>query len=123
MAGAFSGCTAIEEKKRSNQLTSRIKSYTKAIRWGDYDLATRYLRHRDGKPATTDTSRIEGVKVTHYNYEIAAPGPEAVEATMTARFDYYLPDSATIRKLKQVGVWWYDTTAQNWYLDDGLPEF
>jgi len=117
------GCAAVEEKQRSIQLTERIKSYNKAIRWGDYDLATRFLRHRDGRPASLDISAIEGVRVTHYDYEIAANGPTAVEATMTSRFDYYTPTSATIKKLRQIGIWWFDNTTKNWYLDGTLPQF
>ena len=120
---ALSGCPAIEEKKRSNLLADRVRAYGKAIRWGDFDIATRFLKRRGDAPVQVDGSAISGVRVTHNDYNIEAVGPEATEARMTGTFDYQRPSSATIRQYKQTAQWWYDAELENWFLDDDLPKF
>lgn len=119
----LAGCAAIEEKKRTNLLADRVRAYTKAIRWGDFDLATRFLRRRDGESAQVDAGAIDGVRVTAYDHNIEAVGPAATEAMMVAKFDYQRASSATIREYKQTALWWYYTESQNWFLDDDLPKF
>ena len=120
---ALSGCAAIETKKRSQTLNDRVRSYTKAIRWGDFDIAQRFLRPREGPAVQVDTEYLRGLKVTHYDYHINAPDPEAKEAEMTASFDYQQLGTATIRRLKQTAIWWYSDEHETWYLDAKLPEF
>ena len=117
------GCAAIETKARSQKLTDQVKAYTKAIRWGDFDIATRFLKHRNGKPARTEAGSLQGIRVTHYDYSIQADRPEAEEAEMVATFDYQLPSSASVRRIKQRATWWYDAKIENWYLDGDLPKF
>ena len=66
---------------------------------------------------------MQGIRVTHYDYSIQADRPEAEEAEMVATFDYQLPSSASVRRIKQRATWWYDAEIENWYLDGDLPKF
>lgn len=120
---ALSGCAAIESKQRSQILTERVRSYTKAVRWGDFDIAQRFLKPREGEAVYVDTEYLRGLRVTHYDYSIHAPDPDAVEAQMTATFDYQPIGTATIRRLKQTAQWWYSKQHETWYLDGTLPAF
>ena len=119
----IAGCATIENKARSQKLQDQVKAYTKAIRWGDYDIATRFLKHQNGEPASTNANALKGVRVTHYDYSIDAGGPEAVVANMIATFDYQLPASVSVRQLKQRATWWYDDKAETWFMDGSLPKF
>lgn len=120
---ALSGCGAIESKQRSQILTDRVRSYTKSVRWGDFDIAQRFIKLREGEAPFVDTEHLRGLRVTHYDYSIYASDPDAKEAEMTATFDYQQIGTATIRRLKQTALWWYSGEHETWYLDGALPEF
>lgn len=120
---ALSGCAAIESKQRSQILTERVRSYTKSVRWGDFDIAQRFIKPREGEAEFADTEHLRGLRVTHYDYSIHAPDPDAVEAQMTATFDYQPIGTATIRRVKQTALWWYSGEHETWYLDGSLPDF
>lgn len=119
----LAGCAAIETKKRSQVLTERVRSYTKSVRWGDFDIAQRFIKPRTGPEPAVDTEHLRGLRVTHYDYAINAPDPEAKEAEMTATFDYQQQGTVTVRRLKQTAIWWYSDEHETWYLDGALPDF
>ena len=125
MAGALAlgGCAAIESKKRSQVLTERVRAYTKSVRWGDFDIAQRFIKPREGEAKVVDTEAMRGLRVTHYDYEINASDPEAKEAEMIATFDYQGDGTVTIKRLNQRAVWWYSDEQETWFLDGSLPDF
>ena len=54
---------------------------------------------------------------------VSTDRPDSLEAQMTAVFDYYWTDSASLLSVTQRATWWWDPLDQAWYLDSDLPDF
>ena len=119
----LSGCPRIEDHSKSLKLSDTVKLYVKAVRWGDYELASRLFRNKDGATPVIDLSKYEGIRVTRESHEVRAANPSASEATMRAVFEYHLDSSARIRKVVQTLDWWYDEESETWFAAGTLPKF
>lgn len=120
---AASGCAKIEKKGRAQGLDQAVRLYENSIRWGNFDVAAGLLRRRDGG-ATSATVHVPAqVRVTAFASEILAVNEEVTEATVTTRFDYYLPQTGKVRTISRTDLWWFDTGTEQWYMDGSLPDF
>ena len=119
----LAGCAAYKAKSQSLLLEAQVKNYAKSIRWSDWETAVTFLRERDGTLPVLDITRYDGIRVTRSDYTVAAPAPDALEATMVASFDYQYPDSVSVRSVTQQALWWYDPTYGRWFLEGSLPDF
>lgn len=122
-AGLFAGCANLQHKDRHKKLDQAVRSYIHAVRWGDLGAAASFIRPREGKMDPPDLSKLEGLKVTHYDYAIDAATEEAEEALMTTKFDYYFEDTLSVKSVYQQVTWWWDPEVENWFMDGELPEF
>lgn len=122
-AGALTGCAATRDNKRASDLTQSILLYLQSLRWGDYPAAIAMLRHPDGTIPPANPGRLEGLRLTNFNFEILGGKPGETEAVMTATMDYYWEDQAALRKIGQRSRWWWDYDTLQWYMDDTLPAF
>ena len=110
IAGLLTGCADLQHKDQTKKLDQAIRSYIHAVRWGDLGAAP-------------DLSKLEGLRVTHYDYAIDSKAEGDVEALMTAAFDYYFEDTLSVKKAYQQVIWWWDPEIENWFMDGELPDF
>ena len=120
---AASGCATFEKENRLRDLTQSVRLYENSIRWGDFSVAAGLLRRRDGGVTSATVNVPQEVRVTAFASKIIAVNDEVTEATVTTRFDYYLPDSGKVRTVSESDLWWFDPDTQQWYLDGELPNF
>lgn len=120
---AIGGCTQFEQKDRAIRLDQSVQLYVNSIRWGNFDTAAALTRVRQGAQPTLNSSVLNNLRVTAYSSRILSMDETAGEARVRAHFDYYFLDSGTIRTVSQTGVWYFDETADSWFLDGGLPDF
>ena len=123
LAGIFTGCADLQHKDQTKKLDQAVRSYIRAIRWGDLGAAASYIRPREGEVEPPDLSELEGLRVTHYDYAIDSKYEGDPEALMTVAFDYYFEDTLSVKKVYQQAVWWWDAEVENWFMDGNLPEF
>jgi len=121
--GVLAGCAATRDNKRASDLPISIRLYLQALRWGDYTTAIAMLRRPDGSLPAADVERLEGLRVTTFDYQIVGGAPGDLEAMMTATLDYYWEDQGNVHKVGQRATWWWDEDLQRWFLDDMLPDF
>jgi hypothetical protein len=120
---ALSGCEAYKRQSKAKALELSAREYIKAVRWSKFEAAAGFIRHRDGGPPFLDMERLKNVRVTDSDLTVSTDAPDAMEAQMTAVFDYYLEDAPAVRSITQTGVWWWDPLDESWYLDGTLPAF
>ncbi|MFT5450142.1 MAG: hypothetical protein ACI9DC_005345 [Gammaproteobacteria bacterium] len=123
LAVALNGCATLENQSRTTQLGHRAKLFVKAIRWGEFQVAADMLRRRDGELVGIDANAFEGIRVTSENYALAASDPGAIEAGMTAEFEYTRGQSVSLKKLRYSALWWYESESKRWFIDGILPAF
>lgn len=123
MLGSIAGCATLDNHNRNVGLRDRAKLYMKAIRWSEFAVAADMLKRRDGATPVVNLDALKGVRVTSEDYLLAAEDPDATEARMRADFEYQRADSATVRKVRQEVLWWWDEGTEQWYMEGTLPEF
>jgi len=122
LAIGVAGCASIQNKQRDALLASEAHTYTSALRWGEIEIAAKFLRTREGMVPKLDPRRYRGVKVTDYEYRLEATGRPG-ETLMSVRFTYYRENSARLRTLDTQGLWWYDEKNNSWFLEGAPPNF
>jgi len=123
IAGLLTGCADLAHKDQTKKLDEAVRSYLRAVRWGDLGAAASYIRPREGTVVPPDLSKLEGLRVTRYDYAIDSKVQGDPEALMTVSFDYYFEDTLSVNKVYQQVVWWWDPDVGNWFMDGELPEF
>lgn len=115
------GCAGLEENRRNSDFGLQTLSYENALRWGDYKLASGYI-----KPGTLsapiDFDRYEGIQITDYQVRnTVTEGEERV--TLELRISYLRKGQAALRQIDQQQVWEYDEGSKRWWIIGGLPQF
>ncbi len=116
-----SACGRVQTREHEVLLDGAVRTFTSAVRWGDTRTVASMLAPRDGTPPAVGADTFTGVKVTDYQVELV-PVNDA-EVMMSARFSYYLENTATVRRLEYRGLWWFDESRRGWRLDGPAPEF
>jgi hypothetical protein len=117
------GCADLVHKDQTKKLDQAVRAYIHAVRWGDYGAAASFIRPREGTVPPPDLSKLDGIKVTHYDYSIDSRAKGDPEALMTAAFEYYHVDYRSVKKAYQQVMWWWDPQSENWFMDGALPPF
>lgn len=123
VAGTLPGCADMQHQDQTKKLDQAVRSYIRAIRWGDLGAAASYIRPREGTAKPPDLSKLKGLRVTQYDFAIDSEEQGSPEALMTVSFDYYFEDSLSVKKVYQQATWWWDPQVENWFMDGTLPEF
>ena len=122
------GCSFIDFR-RGNDFGSRVRSFSQAIRWSEFEKAQGYVRKRkrEGHVQNPDFDYLKNIKVTKYQSTNKRPAESFEELTsdiiLVYEIDYFIKDSYKIKQLSYEQLWWYDTEAGNWFLDSDLPKF
>ena len=130
-----------ELKDRARRLEYGTRTYSGALRWGDYPTALSLIRPRpapsgdeaspkEPKPfeetpvdqerllADLKDVRLASFRVTDVTFQ---DGHDL--ARVRSEITYYLGNSPRLRELVDVQTWWYDAEAKTWYLDGTIPDF
>lgn len=127
------GCSrmkdAIQDDKRSMRYDDTIKAYMAAVRWGYYDVAEGFIRHRDEnvanlKPASLpDYDFLDRVRVSQYLLRSQRPTGDPDEMEVVVSWSFYHTDYGTVNTIIDQQLWWYQEDENSWYLDGALPDF
>ena len=123
LIGMSSGCARLEAEEKSLQLQDLTRSYRKAIRWSEFEVAKDYIRHRDGSEFHYDKVLFGGIKVTSMEITKRNVSMENLLATVSAEISYYHIDQGSVRTIEDVQLWWYEEESERWYIDGEFPAF
>ena len=116
----MAGCSG---SKRNNSLKSTLIAYANAIRWGDIEVALRYLEPE----ARTKITRLElerwaHVKISRYTEKEAAPAPTGDGISQLVEIGVTNKHTLVEHTVLDRQHWRWDETVERWWLTSGLPE-
>lgn len=117
------GCASLTASKKIEVMEGRQRQFSKALRWGAYDMAASLIRKRDAEAAAPDLAGLENIRVTRYEEMGSSLNPDKTEAFHTVIYHFYDSEHGSVHTLRQVQHWWYDESTRDWYLDGDLPDF
>ncbi|MGH8644410.1 MAG: hypothetical protein ACREX4_08130 [Gammaproteobacteria bacterium] len=110
--------------KRQEDLDTSINTYLKLMRWGHFDAAAQYIRHREkGAPAPRARDNLEGVRVIFYEILSQGLSDGQKEALVAVTLGFYDVDTGIVHRFHDRQVWWFDEAAKRWFLEGDLPDF
>lgn len=117
------GAGCVSSMRKMNRLEDTLRSYETAIRWSDFEAATRFQAPGADGETTVDYERLADVKVTAYEVRESGVSEDKSEATQIVGIQYY--DVNTMRQSSVIDrqTWTYDEKRKRWLLKSGLPSF
>ncbi len=119
----FTGCSSVDEKKKSMTLQSTIRAYESTIRWGDYETAYGFINLDELEEPGPLPGDLKVFKVTSYLSSIISVSEDGTEAQVVAEISYYNERSMSVVDMVDRQTWQYDTEVGKWYLTVPLPDF
>jgi hypothetical protein len=140
----LSGCGPVERIKAAEygtQLSDTTRTYSKAIRWSEFEAARQFLRRqpevadapprpagarvRPGStvklsPITRDLSKIKVTKARIIQQVVSKDG---LDAEVGMEVEYFHDDLRNVTKIIDIQHWWYDQEIGRWFLDGDIPDF
>ncbi|MGH8657534.1 MAG: hypothetical protein ACREV4_03360 [Gammaproteobacteria bacterium] len=118
------GCASMQAAQRQENLDISLNTYLKLIRWGHFDTAAQYIRHREKEgPPPRARDNLEGVRVTFYEVLSQGLSDNQKEALVAVTLGFYDVDSGIVHRFHDRQMWWFDEAAKRWFLDGDLPDF
>jgi hypothetical protein len=119
----FTGCSTVDEKKKSMTLQSTIRAYESTIRWGDYETAYGFIKMDELEEPGPQPGDLKVFKVTSYSSTIIHVSEDGTEAQVVAEISYYNERSMSVVDMVDRQIWNYDMDVGKWYLSVPLPDF
>lgn len=123
LALLLAGCDTAKKHEASYRFGKATRSYANAIRWSDYQSARSMLRARDGSLMKSGGTMLDEVRVVSVDMTDQRVSLDMKEAMVTARFDFYHTESATVHSMSVEQLWWFDEDQNRWFLEGELPDF
>jgi hypothetical protein len=120
------GCTRLETRDRAVKLEDATRTYQKAVRWGEYEIALHMVGGGSAgtpPPPEPDLRFLRHIRVTSYEVTSQVLSSDESEAAVTAEIDFYHTDTLRLRHLTDHQLWRYDEQHEGWHLASGLPDF
>lgn len=125
-ASVLAGCSMMKgprAERRDKAFTAAVDTYRKLIRWGYFEEAAQYLKGKDAPLPPPDFNAYRRFKVTGYDVGEQMESNDGDEARVQAQIEYYEIDSHVAGAVRDAQYWWYDDTAERWYLGSPMPTF
>jgi len=118
----LAGCAT---KTRSDALTTTLKAYGSALRWGDFLSAAQFIDPavRAAHPLSSlELARYQQVRVSEYD-DGAGPVPTGdFDVQQTATISLVNIHTQSERSVVDHQTWHYDEKTKHWWLTSGLPD-
>ena len=119
----FTGCSTVDEKKKSMTLQSTIRAYESTIRWGDFETAYGFIKLDEVEDPGPEPRDLKTIKVTAYVSQIVNVSEDGTEAQVVAEISYYNERRMSVVDMVDRQTWHYDAEIGKWYLVTPLPDF
>ncbi|MGV6827002.1 MAG: hypothetical protein ACWA5Q_08490 [bacterium] len=119
---ALTGCKAYEEKKETQLLENRVKTFGQALRWGHMQDAYGYIKLPEGEKIELPKD-IDNIRVTHYEDFIPVYQISETKAFATHKIDYVLMDRQVVKSITDEQIWEFFEDEKNWFRTNPMPKF
>ncbi len=121
------GCSWLTDINREHKFETRTRLFSQAIRWSEFERAQEYIRTRDNRPLNPDLAYLNQIKITKYQNTNIVPqenlDAQNLDRILVYEIDYFVKDNYKMKHQRYEQLWWYDESAETWFLDSGLPRF
>lgn len=117
--GTLTSCAVSPDPMQ--MLDSSVRSYERAIRWGDFQRAKSFHKN---SPVLSDLERrrLQFYRITGYDV-MQHSTPDEFNSHMLVEIKYYKNDMPVIKSVMQKLHWKRDKDSKVWYLDTPFPNF
>jgi hypothetical protein len=101
------------------------REYTKYVRWGDIDGASRYVHPETREEFRSFEGKFEGIRITDFEVGEISYGPKEKTAKVRVTYTAYSMITMVERKIKEVQEWEREGKGNRWLVRpqlDGLVE-
>ncbi len=119
----LSACTSMDSSKRMDNISDSLNSFRKAVRWGYYDEATRYIQLKDYTQTMRDTEYLKNIRITSYEYGQKHFSEDKNKLDVIALISFYDVNRGSVRSISEKQSWWFDEENKRWFLDGDIPDF
>lgn len=117
------GCAAVSEMKMRDDFSQTVKAYQKMIYWSQFEAANRYREPQEAASKPPKFDALSKIKITAYTIKQVITSADNAEVCQIVEIEYYKVDDVVIKSIRDRQLWVYDSTAERWYLQSGLPAF
>jgi len=117
------GCATYQGLSRLSSLESTSEAYEKAMRWGEYQLASSFIKTQGTDGESPNLKKLEKIKITSYKPTGRNTSEDKLQAHQTVEIKYYNTDYLIEKTLIDKQLWEYDAKQKAWYLQSALPDF
>ena len=107
--------------KKNRVLDDSLKLYSSAIRWGDFQGATRFYKE-PSLVSHIDFTKLKSVKVTGYDLTGGMLSQDGNQLRQTVRIRFYDTGIGREKEINDNQIWEYDDERQLWMLITPMPE-
>jgi hypothetical protein len=118
----LSGCAAADKQKRMNHIDITLSDFRKAIRWGYFEDALRYIQVKDYSEPLRDPDYLKNIRITSYEYGNKSYSEDDTKLNVIALISYYDVNQGTVNDIAVDQVWWFDPEKKRWFLDGDIPD-
>ena len=119
---AITACATVDKSKRLDLLDINLTDFRKAVRWGYYDEATRYIQIKDYKEPLRSPDTLKNIRITSYEYGKKFLSDEETRLEVTAVISFYDVNRGTVSTISDNQIWWFDAEKKFWFLDGDIPD-
>ena len=117
------GCTTVQGLSRLSSLESTSEAYEKAMRWGEYQVASSFIKTQETHGESPNLKKLEKIKITSYKPMERNTSDDKLQAHQTVEIKYYNTDYLIEKTIVDKQLWEYDEEQKAWYLQSALPDF
>ena len=117
------GCATYSEMRQMDKFEETAEAYKRAITWSEFDVASSFIKTKDGEEESLDLEPFREFKVASYDLKRAIPSAEKTKVVQIVEISYFKIRTMVLKRLSDRQVWEYDDEKGHWFLKSGLPDF
>ncbi len=118
----LSACASADKYKRTDQIDITLNDFRKAIRWGYYEEAARYIQIKDYSKPLRSPEYLKNIRITSYEYGEKFFSEDNTKLEVNALISFYDVNRGTVKKITDKQTWWFDAEKNHWFLDGDIPD-
>jgi len=117
------GCATYSEMRQMDKFEETAEAYKRAISWSEFDVASSFIKTKEGEEDSLDLEPLQAFKVASYDLKKAFPSADKTKVVQIVEISYFRIQTLVLKRLSDRQVWEYDDEKGQWYLKSGLPDF
>ena len=117
----ISACATVDKSKRLDLLDISLNDFRKALRWGYYEEAARYIQIKDYKRPLRNPDYLKSIRITSYEYGKKVLSEDKMKLEISSLINFYDVNHGIVSTVSENQIWWFDAEKKLWFLDGDIP--